>query len=755
MLKLLIAAASAVLLFILPVLSSAQTPIDSSLQYSRFDKNDLLSYPPQDDSKVYAAGRILEDTKEFPQNIYIITREDIELGGYSTLVDILKYIPGFRVSQPGSALYGETFLMRGLIGNTHATILINGMPVKPYNVAGMPLGSNLPIRQAERIEIIMGPSSTLYGSDAMAGVINIVLPDVKRPVEVNTSISLGSNGMSEVSTSLAGKLGRNKTVVHYNLYGTKKTVTNYNLNLDQFEVNETVQQNPFYIADIEDPNMPEVRDIPHASSLLGGRIQFGGFSLNSNVLYRKDHSALGSHPSTVAYYDPGNYLSETIYQNSLQYKKAINKQWSVMANASYIGYTIDNNSSYTGIEHPLGAGKNFIYAKSNDLMVEPIVNYRSGRFNVLAGARYFRSEGVAFQGYMSNPYDLNKLQTDSAGNLIVRNTTSNFSSVEPSSLRQWYTFSSISAFTQVFYKHERFNAMLGMRYEIPEDLDGVANPNVGIVYKASDRIRLKASFSTAYQLPSPYFTYNNYRAESVFPEQQQGQPPVEPYVEDFSRRRAVLAAARLTNYEAGITYKINAYDNVSINAFHHQLTNSIFNQKIEYDTTENVNPNGYHIGYFSRAALSKLTGVKLSYFSKLKWLLLDAHAMAYFGTEELDDRSSIDDYRSVPEYTFHVNARFKINKNFFGINARYEGRFINNTTQAGGELVPFYTGASHNIDLFYNRNFTSNLGVTAKVMNVTNTATKGIYTNWFTGSDFEFVPQLNRWFFVSLNYRLH
>ena len=72
------------------------------------------------------------------------------INGYLTLTDVLKRLPGIRVSQPGSALEGETFLMRGLLGNAYAKILINDLPIKPFLVSGMPIGAQLPIREAYR-----------------------------------------------------------------------------------------------------------------------------------------------------------------------------------------------------------------------------------------------------------------------------------------------------------------------------------------------------------------------------------------------------------------------------------------------------------------------------------------------------------------------------------------------------------------------------------------------------------------------------
>lgn len=202
---------------------------DTTLVFEKLGKDEFIQFKPLKDQRVYAAGRIMEDQRDIPRVIHVITKEQISLEGYSTLVDVLKDIPGFRVSQPGSALLGETFLNRGMIGNIYAKILINGLPVNPSGAPGMPIGSQLPIRQAERVEIIVDPSSTLYGSDAMAGVINIVLPEINRPVQVTSDVRLGGNELTEISTSIGGKIGKDKNVFSYSLYGTTKYVGHYQM----------------------------------------------------------------------------------------------------------------------------------------------------------------------------------------------------------------------------------------------------------------------------------------------------------------------------------------------------------------------------------------------------------------------------------------------------------------------------------------------------------------------------------------------
>ncbi len=179
------------------LLHSAAYSQDSTLTIKRFGFDDLNSEEFEKYKKKSSTNRLAENPDDLTQEVIIIDGDDIRKFGYSTLVDVLKTIPGFRTSQPGNAIEGETFLMRGLEGNDYTKILINGIPIKPEATKSMPIAAQLPIRHAEYIEIVQGPSSATYGSDAMAGVINIVFPNIDRPVFAWADVSATSPGTTQ------------------------------------------------------------------------------------------------------------------------------------------------------------------------------------------------------------------------------------------------------------------------------------------------------------------------------------------------------------------------------------------------------------------------------------------------------------------------------------------------------------------------------------------------------------------------------
>ena len=200
-------------------------------------KPDLQKLGPADlalssgtgDMSVMSASRSSKLISELPITIHVVTREEIERNHFTSLADVLKSLPGMRVSQPGTGELGETFQLRGLTGNMYTMILINGMPVKPSGVKGMPILSQLPVRQAERIEIIYGPAAAVYGADAVSGVINIITREADKGTFALADISLGENRYRNSNFMVGGKAGRNKNILQYNFYGSLTSQQDFNL----------------------------------------------------------------------------------------------------------------------------------------------------------------------------------------------------------------------------------------------------------------------------------------------------------------------------------------------------------------------------------------------------------------------------------------------------------------------------------------------------------------------------------------------
>ncbi|MDY6968779.1 MAG: TonB-dependent receptor [Spirochaetota bacterium] len=115
--------------------------------------------------------------KDVPVETIVITKEEIERSSALTITDLLRYTPGIFVkAEDTPGISGWKTKVRGLDFNSgYGLVLVDGQRVKTGGMGEYGYGLNqIPPEMIERIEIVKGPGSVLYGSDAMAGVVNII-----------------------------------------------------------------------------------------------------------------------------------------------------------------------------------------------------------------------------------------------------------------------------------------------------------------------------------------------------------------------------------------------------------------------------------------------------------------------------------------------------------------------------------------------------------------------------------------------------
>jgi outer membrane receptor protein involved in Fe transport len=128
---------------------------------------------------VVSAGRVEQALQDVPSNVTVLTREDIERSAARTVDDLLRQIPGFSLFRRSSSLVAnpttQGVSLRGIgpSGVSRTLVLLDGVPLNdPFG--GWVYWSKVPLESIERIEVVRGGGSALYGSYALGGVINIV-----------------------------------------------------------------------------------------------------------------------------------------------------------------------------------------------------------------------------------------------------------------------------------------------------------------------------------------------------------------------------------------------------------------------------------------------------------------------------------------------------------------------------------------------------------------------------------------------------
>ncbi len=160
---------------------------------------DLTPLALQLDATVITAARREQRLADAVVPIELVSRAEIERSGASDVASVLTEQLGVQLE--GGVPAGAGVQLQGL-GTNRVLILLDGQPLVGRINGNLDL-SRLPTASLERIEVIKGPQSTLYGSDAMGGVINLV---TRRPAHGRTDVSLqavgGSRGRRDVNGSL-------------------------------------------------------------------------------------------------------------------------------------------------------------------------------------------------------------------------------------------------------------------------------------------------------------------------------------------------------------------------------------------------------------------------------------------------------------------------------------------------------------------------------------------------------------------------
>ena len=144
------------------------------------------------DQYVVTATRTEKKIIDVPASVNVITDKDIKLSGANNVDDVLKRVPGVTVSRTNGFRNSKPVVtMRGVKSGSHVLVLVDGQPmVNAYS--GTVNWNDIPIDSIEKVEVVKGPASSIYGSNALAGVISITTKDSKK-FHGSASLTYGSN----------------------------------------------------------------------------------------------------------------------------------------------------------------------------------------------------------------------------------------------------------------------------------------------------------------------------------------------------------------------------------------------------------------------------------------------------------------------------------------------------------------------------------------------------------------------------------
>lgn len=753
-------------------------------QMDVLNKEDLLDNQDEKELKVVSASRSDRKLKELPITIKVITKEEIQRNGYITLVDALKHVQGIKVSQPGSATEGELFLMRGLIGNSYTKILLNSIPLQPSVSANLAIAEQLPIAQAERIEIIFGPASAVYGADAMAGVINIITQNENEYDYAQGSLVADNLGFTHFNFMAGGKFGKDKNVLRYSIYAnyadkpdlniTRKSSLYSTLNyVELFPFTDVANQNPDAFLGIIQSQYPfysgtpfdaTIGDKPQNSYLIGLQLNYRNWFFSFNEMYRQTHSSIGVTPVVFSHDNPNSNIGDRIRRFTLSYQKDWEK-FSLTSNLSYNHYRMNPNSfqasNYNGFD-----GTSYKYAASDDIFAEILLRYTSNKnWEWTAGVSGQLSGILPLTNDLEAPFNQSNYQAFSTQALPEDPFYEDFG-LNP------LLNNNIGAFIQVLKSSRKWTTILGLRLDRNSAYDNVSNLNqlptgqvrASLQYRAKENLSFRFSVGSAVKAPSPSDTYislaipDNVFSEDSISYQQIPNTNLQPEI--------------LSSFELGMRYQFDKRFSLEAILHSQSIDNKIIRLFTEvdrsiYPKSSQINSNFENFP-IARSFLnddnteSTLNSLELilkgERIVKAWDLNVDLSLTYSTGSEVLSSEQAgvveLNAYRTVPNFMGKLNIDFKPHKNWYVrlenvfMSEWYNRFFIPSNAFPGIENK---TDGYYTLDTIIRYDLNKNLSSYLRVINVFNSDYGGIGATGFD-IDLPYNPQYFRTFQFGLNF---
>jgi outer membrane receptor for ferrienterochelin and colicins len=436
-----------------PVVAQRQSSPDTA---GRFDK------------VVVTGTRTARSIKENPANITVITREQIESSSATNVTDLLLYEPGIIVRRPIGMGEGvpSDINMRGVPGATAATrtlVLVDGIPT---NAAGTPfmIINEVPMEAIERIEIVRGPYSNLYGPNAFGGVVNIITKNAGKDVHAGISCggftdfydaSLDANGSAGRFSFLAN--GAMRGIVNY--YGTDSIVHKFGhysriTNADNYGYYDRRFFGKFNYA-ISSRATLTLHTRYFGSDLGFGRSELGNPPASISVHGQK----ILAGPVLKVNITPGFDLKIGGYFRNLQ--------------GIYYDLGVTADSTHDSVQ-------SVWRSSSNDWQVDAQSTLRLGKGNTLTAGFDVLDNAIDF-GPRCDAVTGDYLNNASASDKAMQNG---------------------GLYVQDEMRLGKFVTIAGLRLDYNSIFGFVPSPRVGLIYKQNNSLRLKLSAGRAFRSPS-------------------------------------------------------------------------------------------------------------------------------------------------------------------------------------------------------------------------------------------------------------
>ena len=449
------------------------------------DSLDFLNQDPFNlDQIVVTATRTQKKLKDVPVITQVVTAQQIAERGISNIQDLLtQEVPGLNFQEVG---FGTDIDIQGL-GSKHILFLIDGERIAGENGGNIDY-SRINLYNVERIEIVKGASSALYGSQAMGGVINIITRNAKKKFEISGGVRYAENNQKNNS--------------------------------------DIPKDDPFYKHKVH-------LDKPNLNTNLSVGLNLGKFTMNTDVLYKSaDAYQLYDKKSLVKYF-PEYDITETEELNDsptsisgyedvhvshkMGYK--FNDKLKVQANGSY--YQLNkydfnpDNVFEQSKDYTYGASMEYQFSKKSILNASfHADNYkRANKFEKISGDELIYKNNIIQPRVMYTNTALEN-QTITGGWEFYRESLygDKFETDQYETKSQWYT----TFFAQDDWSiSKQFSVIAGIRGDYHQEYGFNVTPKVSLMMKKLP-FTVRLNYARGYRSPTIKELYMNWDHLGMF-----------------------------------------------------------------------------------------------------------------------------------------------------------------------------------------------------------------------------------------------
>ncbi|MDX8377547.1 MAG: TonB-dependent receptor [Mariprofundales bacterium] len=459
----------------------------AAMDYGIYDLSleDLMSM------EVITASRHAEPLRKAPSAMMVITADQIHNRHYRNLIDVLQDLPGVQVFRQTESTRYHNVSWRGHLGNNKFLILQDGVRIDSPTGEIIPIANNFPIDHAQRIEVMFGPASAMYGADAFAGVINIISLNPEEIDGLHLSYEGGSFAYNRQSVQIGKQINE---WLGFTASVNRQTSDTANL--------PTYYPNSYPAASAS--TFAGAVVVPAAnreafSAAVQSHSSFLKLKINDMFELAYQRSFFRNPSSTGEQWGKSLFTPSTVWNTDLQhiYGKVhlSNDKFTVDSTLHYATYEADPTSKFVNVFTNFIDGYKYAYGRKLELDTQ-LLWQANQQHSVLTGITVGSFYSIPKTADLPSAY--NTSQSVNNQGLFYANTNNNL----PLTIFD-KKYTNNAAFLQLSSDwSDSISTTIGVRYDNNSRYDASINPRLGLVYLQSATTSWKLLYGEAYRAPA-------------------------------------------------------------------------------------------------------------------------------------------------------------------------------------------------------------------------------------------------------------